>query len=259
MCGSQRMLAPATRKIEAPLVEVFSSIQGEGIMIGCRQIFVRFAGCNLTCDYCDTQFHQDLTFNIETTPGSMQFMALENPANLNGLTQAIVDWQDTCNNVHHSVALTGGEPLLHADILKDWLPELKSILPIYLETNGTLPDELAKILHLVSMISMDIKLPSTSGIDQASGIHADFIALGAEKICQVKLVIDESTSAPELIQAGKLVNRYIPDCPLILQPRTLANGLALDGKSLLALQKAVGCVHHDIRVIPQIHPWLGVC
>ena len=41
--------------LEAPIVEIFSSIQGEGLLVGRRQIFVRFAGCNLDCNYCDTE------------------------------------------------------------------------------------------------------------------------------------------------------------------------------------------------------------
>ena len=40
--------------INAPIIEIFSTFQGEGSFIGKRQIFVRFAGCNLNCNYCDT-------------------------------------------------------------------------------------------------------------------------------------------------------------------------------------------------------------
>ena len=39
--------------MKARIMEVFSSLQGEGVRLGERQIFVRFGGCNLQCDYCD--------------------------------------------------------------------------------------------------------------------------------------------------------------------------------------------------------------
>ena len=36
--------------------EIFSSIQGEGPVVGYKQLFIRFCGCNLNCAYCDTEF-----------------------------------------------------------------------------------------------------------------------------------------------------------------------------------------------------------
>ena len=36
--------------------EIFTSIQGEGLFIGYKQLFIRFCGCNLSCNYCDTDY-----------------------------------------------------------------------------------------------------------------------------------------------------------------------------------------------------------
>ena len=132
------MPAPATPLIETPLIEVFSSLQGEGVLIGVRQIFVRFAECNLSCEYCDTPYRARQTFRMERSPGSGQFTRHTNPANLLSLTGLIADWQRHYHYAHHSLVLTGGEPLMHADALKLWLPDIVPLLPVFLETNGTL-------------------------------------------------------------------------------------------------------------------------
>lgn len=252
------MPVPAIPAIDAPLIEVFSSMQGEGVLIGCRQVFVRFAECNLACEYCDTPYQPGPTCQIESNPGSGQFSSHNNPVNLTEITRLVSQWQHNSNNVHHSVALTGGEPLLHAEILRLWLPEMLTILPIFLETNGTLPAELEKILHLVKWISMDIKGSAVTGAQTPWVDHADFLALAKERLCQVKLVVDESTTNDELLEAACLVNRHAPDVPFILQPRTLATGPSLGGDVLLGLQEIAAAEHRDVRVIPQIHPWLGV-
>jgi len=239
-------------------MEVFSSMQGEGVLIGCRQVFVRFAECNLACDYCDTSYQAGPTCQIESKPGSGLFTGHTNPVNLSEVTRLIANWQGSCNNVHHSVALTGGEPLLHADILKEWLPEMLAVLPIFLETNGTLPAELEKVLPLVEWISMDIKGSSVTGVPTPWRDHADFLALGKERLCQVKLVVDARTSDSELLEVARLVNRHAPNVPFILQPLTQATGPALGGSVLLRLQTIAAEEHRDVRIIPQIHPWLGV-
>ena len=252
------MRVPATHVIEAPLIEVFSSLQGEGVLIGVRQIFVRLAECNLACTYCDTPFQPGETCQIETTPGSAEFTSHENPIDLRNITRLVSDWQHNHNNVHHSIVLTGGEPLLHAGILKDWLPEIKALLPVFLETNGTLVTELEMVLPLVDMISMDIKGFSTTGVTTPWVAHAQFMKLAKERLCQVKLVVDSTTSDEEVLQAAMLVYQQAPETPFILQPRTLADGPALGGRALLRLQQIVAAKHHDVRIIPQIHPFLGV-
>ena len=233
-------------------------MQGEGVLIGCRQVFVRFAECNLACEYCDTPYQPGPPCQIESNPGSGQFSSHNNPVNLTDLTRLISQWQHSSNNVHHSVALTGGEPLLHADTLQAWLPEMISVLPVFLETNGTLPSELEKVLPLIEWISMDIKGSAVTGAPTPWRDHADFLALAKERLCQVKLVVDESTTNAELLEAACLVNRHAPEVPFILQPRTLVTGPSLGGDVLLGLQEIAAQEHRDVRIIPQIHPWLGV-
>ncbi len=249
---------PVTPGIEAPLIEVFSSIQGEGVLVGCRQIFVRFAACNLDCAYCDTAFNEQPNCRIETQPGSGVFASHPNPFALADLTRQIEGWQQVTAGAHHSLVLTGGEPLLHADILVQWLPEMRTVLPIYLESNGTLPAELAKMMSLVDYISMDIKGESTTGFATPWQAHTDYLMLAKDKLCQVKLVVDAKTSIDEVVQAAALISRYAPDVPFVLQPRTAGKRPAIAGPALLRLQQAAAASHPDVRVIPQIHPLLGV-
>jgi organic radical activating enzyme len=108
------------------------------------------------------------------------------------------------------------------------------------------------------MISMDIKGSSTSGMTTPWTVHGQFMKLAKQRLCQVKLVVDSTTTDEELLQAAMLVSQYAPETPLVLQPRTLAAGPALGGSVLLRLQQIAATKHHDVRIIPQIHPFLGV-
>lgn len=242
---------------DASLIEIFSSIQGEGPYIGRRQIFIRFAFCNLSCDYCDTPFDPTANCRIETTPGSEIFRDEPNPVSLAKIERLVSDWTGQ-PGLHHSISLTGGEPLLHQEILSAWLPILRKKLPIYLETNGTLPEPLRHLLSHIDIISMDIKLPSISGQGEYWQQHRNFLQIAAQKKTFVKVVFDQRTPQSELTQAAQLVASVASDIDLILQPCTTAKGIEMSTQTLLQTHQYVAAIHPNTRVIPQTHNFLGV-
>ena len=72
------------------------------------------------------------------------------------------------------MSLTGGEPLLQVDFIKNLAPKIKERgLKVYLETNGTMPERLSEIIGHVDTVAMDVKLPSISGTSRP--------ALGAQE------------------------------------------------------------------------------
>jgi organic radical activating enzyme len=248
---------PATPETDLYLKEIFSSLQGEGVFIGRRQLFVRLARCNLACTYCDTDFTDSPKWQAESQPGSPALREYANPAKAKELTGLVQDWQGRFP-LHHSLALTGGEPLLQARALAEWLPDVSRILPIYLETNGTLAEPLEQLLPYLTWISMDIKLAATTGAPTPWDAHSAFLQTARPQICQVKLVIDEHTTDADLVKVARFVHRYGADIPLILQPRTVARRPVLDGSRLLAMHATAAGEHLATLVIPQLHPLLAV-
>ncbi|MEZ4599180.1 MAG: 7-carboxy-7-deazaguanine synthase QueE [Syntrophotaleaceae bacterium] len=252
------MPVPVMPKIEGQLLEVFSSIQGEGVLVGCRQIFVRMALCNLSCRYCDTPVSAKESCRIEDAPGSGNFRDVGNPVSLEVLTAILADWTARSRGLHHSISLTGGEPLMQSEVLVSWLPVIKRILPVHLETNGTLPEALEPILTYLEWISMDIKLASQTGQETPWKIHEEFLRLARKTCCAVKAVVGENTPVAEIEQAAALMHRAAPETLLILQPVTESGRVGISAPVLLELQAAAAKIHPMVRVIPQTHHFIGL-
>ncbi len=252
------MPAPPTPSTEGQLLEVFSSIQGEGLYAGCRQVFLRMAGCNLDCAYCDTPFVPQPDCRIEDAPGSRNFHNLPNPVPLDLLYNILHRWSEGTPGVHHSLSVTGGEPLVQQEVLLHWLPALRQIFPIYLETNGTLPDALEALLPHLDIVSMDFKLPSQTGLAPLWDAHRRFLALAKERPCQVKMVVGENASAEEIEEAAGLLRDTAPEVPLILQAVTRNGKIAVSGRTLLDMHTRAARIHPPTRVIPQMHRFMGL-
>ncbi|BBB93063.1 MAG TPA: 7-carboxy-7-deazaguanine synthase QueE [Methylomusa anaerophila] len=236
------------------LVEVFSSIQGEGLYVGCRQLFVRLAGCNLACSYCDTQDSKIMPqqAKFEQFPGKRNFRAVNNPLNIEKLAEHL---NCLLRLPHHSVSITGGEPLCQPVAISQLLPLLKA--PIYLETNGTLTDNLALILPYIRIISMDIKLPSSTGKSYWQE-HSSFLEIAKQREVFVKIVITSATMQSEMEQAVDLIASIDYSIPLVLQPVTPYNGYeAISPDDMLFFQEKALSKLADVRVIPQTHKFIG--
>ena len=246
---------------EAQIHEVFSSIQGEGIYIGERQIFIRFLMCNLSCAYCDSteSLVPQKTFRVEETPGKKDFKMHNNPATADQLAE-IVSKFNTPKNLHHSVSITGGEPLLQVDFLKNFLPVLKGMgLSIYLETNGTMADRLAEIISLVDIISMDVKLPSMTGSSDRIAEHKKFLELAKDSDVFVKAVYGKASKPIEIENISKMISQINKDIPLVLQPVTPAGEIKHGPAAEQSMSFHSIAKRHlnDVRVIPQVHKILG--
>lgn len=241
------------------MIEIFSSIQGEGPLVGARQIFIRFQGCNLDCEYCDTEFSGiSGTCQVENTPGRRDFMEIPNPVHLDTVISLLERWQSGWPGIHHSLSITGGEPLLQHEVLLDWLPQLRTRHPIYLETNGVLHGALFQLLQHIDYISMDIKLPSTSGHLELWEPHRLFLKEASHGNVFVKIVVNEATEDWEIHRVSEIITSVNPAIPLIVQPMTSRDAtVAISPIRTLEIQELASVQLTSVRVIPQTHRFLN--
>lgn len=221
--------------MKARIAEIFESVQGEGIYVGEKQVFVRFFGCNLSCGFCDTP----LTEFKEYSVGELK----EEIAKFTG---------------YHALSLTGGEPLLQADFLKDFLGQVRGLdAKIYLETNGTLPGELGKVVDLVDIIAMDFKLSSFSG-KEFWAEHEEFLKNAQGKDVFVKMAVTKSATTQEIKRAAEIIRRINANIPVVLQPNWFELDSALFGKieSFKKDLKVYGLA--DVRILSQAHKLAGI-
>ena len=239
--------------MQTNIIEIFSSVQGEGRYVGCRQLFVRFEGCNLHCGYCDTENEPGAhpMCSIEIAPGARRFREIINPLEANEAAAYINQFLSELP--HQAISLTGGEPLLHAGFLRELLPMVQA--KAMLETNGTLPERLAEVLPLVDIISMDIKLPQNTGARMWEK-HQEFLRLAVanHKDIYVKLVLPGDLVEEDFQRAIDVIAGVAADTLLVLQPVTPMNGVPpIEPGRVLELQQLALEKLEDVRVIPQTH------
>lgn len=245
------------------LAEIFASIQGEGPLVGRRQIFVRMAGCGLNCSYCDTarfRSHMD-ECRIETHPGSGRHRLVPNPMSLEDV---MVQINLLRSPGLHSVSITGGEPLCQPEFVKALTGACRSSgIKIYLETNGFSAERFCDMAEEIDFASIDIKLQSHGSCpeDQHQNLmenELECIRISALNGIQtiVKMVILDGTESKELEYACSRLQGL--DATVVLQPAS-GECKPTNLKMLRFQDLASGYLSpENVAVIPQVHKLMGV-
>ena len=231
--------------MKAPVIEIFSSFQGEGLLIGQRQIFVRFAGCNLNCNYCDTNDSKSKASGKLMTPQQVS---------------------DEINKILtpdcRAISFTGGEPSLYPDFISEVSKNFD--LDIMLETNGTLPENIDSIEKL-DIVSLDIKLPEHFNGDFDEEIFLNEIKslnLLMAKCINVycKVVILPSTKIKSFKEVVEKLSENISNksnLKIIIQPSSPLTEWKDINFRLFNFSEIVG-QYFEVSTIPQIHKILDI-
>ncbi len=197
------------------VIEIFTSLQGEGVLMGTPTTFVRFEGCNLDCQWCDTKYARE--GGREMTPHQV----------LDEVEERNVPF----------VCLTGGEPMLQEGILEVIEELLDSDHHVTIETNGSVPlDPLPTSDDI--LISMDVKCPS-SGMSHR--LYRDNLTF----LCpqdQLKFIIADRV---DYLYAKKVLRENEVNCPIIMTP---VGGTELRDLATRVLEDRLW-----VRVLPQLH------
>jgi 7-carboxy-7-deazaguanine synthase len=219
------------------VMEIYRSIQGEGMLMGVPTTFVRFFACNLRCSWCDTKYSWSIR---------------------DGGTWESMTPQEVTARVHalgtRHVVLTGGEPTLHKD-----LPQLAYLLKdlghhLTIETNTTLFPE--AVVPLIDLWSLSPKLSSAGENYVCYPIIKRFLQELRADQQQWKFVVRDTTDEQGLRELLSRFPIFIKQqLPIILQPEgdTATPDYPTALEQLAERVRDAFWQDYYVRVLPQLH------
>lgn len=237
------------KNLKVRLFEVFTSIEGEGIFCGTKTLFVRLAGCPFSCFYCDTVHALPINSGCEY--------------NINNACKLI---DSKLKNNTYKVNFTGGEPLMQHEAVLELAKyiRLKNI-PTYLESSCFDFDKFNQLISHIDYIKIEFKTMDSKFITPKSYEHT----LTNELMClqqsvlqnkkpYVKIVISSYTKESEfnrLLDSIFSISEINDISGFVLQP---VYGSAMPNlNKLLQFYDLVCPYYKDVRIIPQLHKFIG--
>ena len=231
--------------MNARIFEIFTSIEGEGILYGTKTLFVRFAGCPYSCFYCDTLDALPLDSGKEYS-----------------ITEACNLIDSNLQDNTFKVNFTGGEPLIQHEAVSELAKHVKALgLPTYLESACFDSKKFLYVLPSIDFVKIEFKTIESEFIDEKhypellrNTLECLQAAVEAKKTTYIKIVVSSKTE-PEsfkeiLEQIFKIISKENIS-GFIIQPTTSLSEPTLE--QLLEFYDLVYPYYDEVRVVPQLH------
>ena len=231
------------------IFEIFTSIEGEGVLYGTKTLFVRLAGCPFTCFYCDTKESLPLDSGKE--------YELDEARNL--IDKHLEDKT-------YKVNFTGGDPLIQHEAVKELAKHVQSKgIPTYLESSCFDSKKFANVLENTDFIKIEFKTPESEFVEESNysrllenALECLRLAINAKKPTYIKIVVSARTQTRPFLELVEKIFRVAKPEDLkgfIIQP---TYGIAEPNlQQLFSFYDTVYPYYSEVRVIPQLHKLIG--
>lgn len=237
-------------KARARVSEIFTSIEGEGIFVGKKTLFIRFSGCHLKCRWCDTQYALPLDSGTEYQIDEIEDLIIRE---LQPFT--------------YKVNFTGGEPLLQTDAvikLADFIKK-QTKLKTYIESSCFDSELFSKVLPYMDICKIEFKTDDSKVVENEvydslllNEIKCLELAVESNKTTYIKIVVTNSTNLESFKNLVYNISKKIRPSDIvgfIIQPSHGVDQPTVN--KLLDTYDIVQPMFPEVRIIPQLHKEIG--
>ena len=232
------------------IFEIFTSIEGEGILYGTKTLFVRLAGCPYSCFYCDTLDALPLDSGKEYS-----------------INEAYDLIDKNLQKNTYKVNFTGGEPLIQYETVSELAKYVKSKgIPTYLESACFDSKKFLYVLPSIDFVKIEFKTIDSEFIDTKhypnlikNTLECLEASINANKITYIKIVVSSNTqfsSFNELVDKIFKIASKETISGFIIQPTTSISEPSLE--KLIEFYDSVYPYYDQVRIVPQLHKIINV-